>query len=276
MFDKEDSFPDVIFVIPGIEKPLLFHRGILASSSVTFCSLFQDETNPFGAYDAANKCVNWMDGTNKDKTYPEVIVKWLRFCHGEDQSFSFDECPSALAALCHLQLTCRDAIQKMIIDHMIDTARKDAEAGSVMLKKCALGFRECHDNATGRVDIALAKVVLTGENITTRYDSVVNDCLMQIPALYLDIATYGYDHSEFGEFNIRMRYVKYHRSSISDEDKKVIMQRCDESKLDLAEVQELKKMGMVSETELSAAVFRALEQKESANGLEAYRLFSKK
>jgi len=167
-----------------------------------------------------------------------VLLKWLRFCYGEEQAFRWDECVAALVALGQLQLTCRENVQKTIVDHMIDVASKDVDAGTMMLRSCALEFPESFDGSD-RVSTALAKVVLTLENITMKYDMVVSKCLMCLPIKYLDYAEYGRDHSEFSEFDIRMKYVSSGGCACNRREKIGMIRRIDKSTLNNEELRKM-------------------------------------
>ena len=96
--DDDDSFPDLHFIIPGIDEPLLLHRATLGRTSNMLKAIFHGTDNAYCVYDKKCNQVEWKYAKSKtNSTYRSVLVKWLRFCYGEDQTFDVDECPSALA-----------------------------------------------------------------------------------------------------------------------------------------------------------------------------------
>ena len=250
MFDNKKKYPDVTVVFAGIEKPLGLHCSVLGPASGTFASLFDGGESPHGTYDGDKRHVVWKAKGVKNKLYQNVLVKWLRFCYGEDQSFSCEECAAAFAVLNQLQLTCREDVQNAIVTFMVDVAKADIEAGVKMLRSCAMDYDECHKDDRCRVDMKLAKAVLTKENMLMCYDAVVSDCLLVLPASYLDAAKYGPMHTPFSEFNIRRRYVKYHCRSLNEEERRKVMSKCDISTLNNAEMAVMGEMGMLSREEL--------------------------
>ena len=146
-FDDEDSFPDIFFTFPGLEKPLNLHRRDLGSASMTISASIKGQANEFVKFDKERQTIEWIDErTATNATYRNVLMKWLRFCYGEDQTFSADECPMALTISSQLQLRFKDKIEESDIrtsmeQRMIDSARKNANTGAQMLSVCLRELR---------------------------------------------------------------------------------------------------------------------------------------
>ena len=131
-FDNKEAYADLTLTIPGIGKPLYLHRMYLGMGSSTFERIFKGESNQFATYDPATQSMNWIDErAASDPVYRSVLVKWLRFCYGESQSFCAVECPVALTVLSELQL--KDDIRTNMETLMIETARNNGWAGAEML-----------------------------------------------------------------------------------------------------------------------------------------------
>ena len=113
-FDNEDFFPDVDIAVPGLAKILHLHRSHLASSQ-TLLSSFKGQKNEHCRYNGDKRALEWIHKeAENDDGYRRVFVKWLRFCYGEDQTFSVDECPVALTVVSELKLSCEEEVKKEI------------------------------------------------------------------------------------------------------------------------------------------------------------------
>ena len=255
-FNNEDPLSDVLVIIPKVVEPLSLHRLVLSEASVTLKVLFEGKPNSFCVYGAnAQKpkpSIEWKmrkcDET--DEHYPNVVVKWLRFCYGEDQCFAPEECPAALAALTQLQLSFCD-IQQALEVFMMDSAKSDVSVGTDMVLACAQ-YPECRNSS-----LALARCVMCRENLTKQYDLVVDKCLMNLPPDYLDVVEYGSAHTVFSGFSIRLRYVRYHES-LTSEQKSQVMKMCDPSELDLAEVEQLVELGLMNKDDAMSSLKQML------------------
>ena len=114
-FNNPKKYPDVNFVIPGIEAPFRLHRPTLADASTALESMFDAKQSMFGAFDENARRAEWTDEkAASDATYRNVLVKWLRFCYGEDQTFSPDECVAAIIVSMQLGIKCNDGVLKAI------------------------------------------------------------------------------------------------------------------------------------------------------------------
>ena len=159
-FDNDEYYPEIDFIIPGLDKPLHLHAPVLVRASQTFIALLKAKTSSHGKYDPESHRLEWMfDKSATDEKYRNCLVKWLRFCYGEDQTFEADETGAALSSLIQLQLKCEDVLKKTIETHMVHISKNDINSGCRMLLDCAAAYEECHlDNLTS-VNFVLAKAV---------------------------------------------------------------------------------------------------------------------
>jgi len=235
-FNNEETFPEILFIVPGLDKPFNLHRKELGVASSTLKDLLRGGSSSFVSYDSSRQCLTWTDNRSEtNAVYREALVKWLRFCYGEDQTFTPEECPAALASLFQLKLAMHDEVKRMIESHMMDTARTNIALGTKMLVDCARVFDECHNDQTSRVDKALATIVLTPENMKKDPVIVVDQCLMLLPSFYLDVAKC--------ELHVRINYIKFH-TDMSESEKCDLLKDCCLGNLDSEEVDELYSVGV--------------------------------
>ena len=143
LFNNEESSPNVSVAIAGIEKTLKLHRSVLESASITFKSLFNGEKSSYGTYDDENKRMELIvKADDNADVFRSVLMKWLRFCYGEEQVFSCEECTAALVALKQLQLTCGDETETIIFEHMNEVAKQNVDVGAMMLRSCSLKYKD--------------------------------------------------------------------------------------------------------------------------------------
>ena len=165
-FDNGESLPDVEFVIPGMNDSLHLHRRVLCMNSATLMSLFSGKANSHCALNAKEHTIKWLDErTTSNIPYRNALMKWLRFCYGENQTFAPHECPAALALLCQLQLSCGEEVKAIIEKNMIEKAQKNLILGATMLVECATTYCECHSDETNRIDLDLARIVLSPKSM---------------------------------------------------------------------------------------------------------------
>ena len=218
----------------------LLDSTIMSNTSLTFSELLHDTPNPHGVFDRRSHAFQWNhDREGNDENYQHVLMKWLRFCYGERQSFNTDECPAALGSLLQLRLQFDnlDDVKRRIEEHMTGAARGNVETGAQLLRECTKIYEECHDEELTQIGDELARIVLTPENIRDNRDIVVDDCLLNLPPHYLDIAQYGDDHTEF---RIRSRYCRFKNCSIRSS--RAILAGINRNELDAIEIEELEKL----------------------------------
>lgn len=262
LFDNKEMFPDMEMVVPGLEKPLLLHRGIMANASKLIRGLLNSKQT--GLSMEPNK-IEWMfDTTNaRDR---EALVKVLRFCYDETMRVELNkgEFCAVITALFRLQVSRFDQVLKTLCDFAVEQTRNDVKIGAELLKETQL-YPECCSANTFELDKILAKVVFTAKNIYENHAIVVDECLMKLPMEYLDMVEYGDPHTENSEFSVRMKYLKENGEKLSKEDKETIIKNCDWSKLRSNELNELKRLGIVGLEIMTEIYSRVLEcvEKES-------------
>ena len=226
-FDNPESYPDLEFFIPGMEKPLLLHRIILVrASDYIDAMLRKNKTHKL--------C--WPFDTSKGLDR-EALVKALRYCYGESLSLETKngECFAMIAMLLRLQLRGSDETLTSLSNFVIDEALRDVKTGAELLKACT-GYTECCGTNHFALDKKLAAIVLTKENMKHHYIEVVDHCLMLLPPEYLMLAEYGEPHTRFSEFYLRIKYVRYHSKELTIQEKQAIVANYDWSSLDSQEL----------------------------------------
>ena len=213
-FDNERSYPDFSFFIPGLEKPLRLHRRELGMASLLIDGAIRGQESPFVAYDPAKQTMEWIvkEGTINTQ-YRVVLLKWLRFCYGENQVFRLDECAVALELLKQLQLSCEEEATKTIESFMLESSEKCVEDAD----KAVTGF------------------------IQGRHVGEIEDFLMKVPAKHLNEVVYD----EQSEFHVRARFVRYRRS-LPDDEKCEVLRSCKQTDECSQELEALDKEGAVS------------------------------
>jgi len=187
------------------------------------------------------------DKASTDETYRKVFIKWLRFCYGEDQTFTLKECPSALFILLQLELDCEGDVKEKIKKYMLNVAEKNVEEGVNILEKCFAYYDDC-DKMKDACE-ALARTVFTQSNMEKKFE-IVSPCLKKAPAFCLDIAVFGENHDEKGEVNVRVEYVKYNDKQLEHEEKLEVLRKCYGKKLTSDELEQLKELKLLKNEEI--------------------------
>jgi len=264
-FDNEDAYKDVFFVIPGFDKPLHLHRKELGLASTTIEEAFKGMCNKYLVFDERSKTLTWIYGRGEiDMTFFMVLLKWLRFFYGEDQTFSLDECPAALLIFDQLQVKTKPDVnvRATIAKHMMESVKNDVDTASRLL----LGFAV--DDS--QVNKELAEFVLTYENMKAKPE-IVEECLMMLPASYLDLVRYSSVPGELSEHRIRWKFVKYNSLKLSAEKKRAIMMNCKQGIMEAEEIEEIRKEGIMSEDDINELWKRGLKTWKSLYGEERMR-----
>lgn len=257
-FNNSEAYSDLALAVPGIRKPILLHKRILATTSEKFRKELVLCSEKFlWPFDTSNEI---------DR---KVLVKALRFCYGESMTVGTEdgECCAMIAVLSRLQVTCLDPIVDQLKTFTIDEARKDVMQGVKLLKKC-VEYPECCVVNGIELNKALANVVLTKQNMVEHFQEVVVECLMVLPSEYLDTVEYGEPHTQCSEFCLRTMYARYHSKEMSDEEKQAIVKKCDWSKLSSHELKELRLSDFVDKDELLLAYETVLACSENERDKE--------
>ena len=95
---------------------------------------------------------------------------------------------------------------------MIDAAEKSLYVGARFLLECANVHDECHCEGSCEIDLALARVLLTKDNLYSHPDVIIDGCLMNLPPKYLEEVEYDESSEEFNSVRIQLRYAACHCS----------------------------------------------------------------
>ena len=255
-FDNAEAFPDMELVVKGIAKPLLLHRKILASASGWF------RKNLNGRKDMR---LEWPFDTSKEVDR-EALLKGLRFCYGQTLTVgsSNGECVALIAAFSRLELAHMDEAVSVLTNFGIEECKGKIETGVELLKAC-VGYGECCDAKWLSLDMLLAAIVLTKDNMVEHYKEVVDDCLMMLPAEYLSMADFGAPHTRWSEFSVRAKYVRIHSKQMTQDEKQQVMMKCDWATLKSQELRELRLADVVDKDEVMDAQEKSLEYQEIEN-----------
>ena len=270
LFDNEEMFPDFEFMIPGCETSLHLHKLIIARASKLMQGLIKAKQL---AKNQDENQVEWMFDTS-EKIDRDALVKVLRFCYGENMRIGTTdcECCAVIAALYRLQVTCADEIIKELIDDLVDCTKNNPPLGAMLLKGIQ-SYPECCSTQAYELDKALAEVVFTRKNICEYPETLVSECLMKLPPVYLDIVEYGEPHTQWSEFNVRMQYLKEHSEDLSQEEKDEIMRRCNTTFLWSGELSELRKLNAIGKDlmlDMYDSVLKHTEKEKSGDGMKIF------
>ena len=255
-FDNPDSYPELEFVVEGMEKPLHLHRKILAHASGRAKEMLNERKN---------LRLEWSYDTTS-KVDREALVKALLFCYGETQTVGTKngECIALIVALARLRVTCLGDVVALLSNFAMDEAKRNLEIGVELLKACA-GYKEMSDTSQLGLDKKLAAIVLTKDNMQEHYKEVVDECLMVLPPEYLMIAEFGEPHTRWSEFCLTMRYVRFHANKLNREQKQGMITKCDLSTLNSHELRELRMADIIDKDELLEAHEKTLVYCEIEN-----------
>ena len=255
-FDNPDFYPELEFVVGGMEKPLQLHRRILAHASGKVKAMLNERRG---------LKLEWPYDTTKEVDR-EALVKALRFCYGETQTVGTKngECVAMIAALTRLQVTCLDDVVMLLSNFAMDEAKRNLEIGVELLKACA-GYKETNGTNQLTLDKKLAAIVFTKDNMQEHYKEVVDECLMVLPPEYLMTAEFGEPHTQLSEFFLRTKYVRRNANKLTKEHKQAMVAKCDWSTLNSQELRELRLADIIDKDELLEAHEKALEHCEIEN-----------
>ena len=258
-FDNEGMFPDLKFVVAGLERPLLLHKHTLAKGSLLVQRIMRCKQKE----ESDDKdTIAWPFDTNKDVDR-ECLVKALRYLYGDTVVVGLNngECCAMISTFIRLQMTHLDEVMTKLVEYAVKQAMKDVKNGAQLLVQMQ-DYPECCGEAICKLEQSLVDVVLTSKNICENNDVVVDKCLMRLPPRYLDMAQFGPPHTQFSEFQVRAHYVKTHKEEMDMEEKQDIMMKCDWTKLKSAELKELGELGVVDPHNMLSIYHTVLENTE--------------
>ena len=258
-FDKEDTFSDLDFIIAGLEKPLKLHKTILLQTSKFVKGILKAKQ---ASKSASCNEIRWMFDTSKEADR-EALVKVLRFCYGDTITVGVDngECCAVIAALFRLQVICAVDTVAKLSNFAKEQAETNLRAG-VELLMATQQYPECSNTNLCALDKQLAKHVLSKKRIQEHHDTVVDQCLMKLPVVFLDIARYSKAHTKWSEFTVRTRYVRFNSGSLNQKEKEAIMKKCDWNTLMSRELNQLVQLGFVEQDTIIAMYHSVLERTE--------------
>jgi len=229
-------------------------------------SLLKTKKSLYGAYDENARSITWCFDIDSDeekrRIYHNTVMKWLRFCYGEDQSFKPEECVAALVAFSQFQMKNCEEVDNKIEEYMKRVTEEDVASGVKILQDCVLVHKLDKDEKTRSFCEEVAKTLLRRDNVENHFEMIA-DCLMKLPYPYLDrgIVGYGAAHSETSEFNVRVKYVK-DNGELDVEAKKEIMKACNASELNCEELKELEDLDILDDDEMMKIYRKTLRRKE--------------
>ena len=264
--DNERSMPNLDFVIKGLEAPLKLHTSILccASDYVSNALSRGEAAAAAQAVPAPRARIEWpFDTTNEER---DALVDVLRFCYGRPLQVEPRKVCPLIAAVWRLQLREAKNVSDQLVDYALGVARSNVPAGAAMLRDC-VKYEECCDNRC-ELDRKLAGIVLTEYNMTNYYRDVVTMCLMKLPARMLDMVTYSCLNSRINDFSTRMMYVRVHRSTMSTEERRKIVDKALGRQLTGEDIEKLRQSGLYTDSEL---LKRAIVAMSTTNNIEPNR-----
>ena len=260
-FDNDSSFPDLTFYSKGMEKSLHLHRSTLAQASSEIEGLLNGNSSSCAIFNKKDMSIEWKVPENCDPVrYSKILMKVLRFCYGEDLTVEPDEV--VFAKIISVQLKLKGVVPEE--EFYSELRRELVSLASEDVKTTVAMFWDyLMINGENPVFVeSVAKAVLTLDNLKNHCDVVVDGFLMKLPQKYLDQVEYGEAHSQFSEFTIRLRYLRFNQCRLSLEDKKNVMQSCDMSKLNCEELNALDDLGIFTHDEMKAFWNAALKSRD--------------
>ena len=270
-FDNEETSPNLTFVIQGLEKPLRLHKDTLCRVSKYIERVLKEKQEK----GEDNSEIVWMFDTTKEVD-KQVIVKALRFCYGESISVGVKdgECCAMISVLKKLDIVCEESTSEDLITFARDESKKEMKTG-VELLKYVQDYQECIDKRMGE---KIASVVFTKKNVIEHFDTIVGECLMNLPSQYLDLVEYEEGHGEKSEFQVKLGYIREHEE-LGKEEKERIMKKCRWDDLKYQEMKDLKELdavGAESLWEICEALFKHEEFEMEKHEKEMEQIESEK
>ena len=276
-FNNADSFSNLKFVVPGSDLSFDVHKQTLAKASELF-----KETLKKGDSDR----IEWPYDVST-KIDRQALIKVLRFCYGESLRVGTNdgECCAVIAVLERMEITCADETVQLLKGFAVEQGEKNMIIGTKLLK-VSLQYKECHKNVGQEqhsdddddlpLNIQLSQVVLTKQNLEKDYKTIVEKCLMELPAEYLDIMEYGEPHTNYSEFRIRLKYIQTHLPQMSKEEQGRVMEKVDVTQLNSEELNTIMELGIIENEKMLEMFSQALEQCENERDDEKERAIALK
>lgn len=262
MFDKPDSFTDIVFEAHGMGTQIHLHKFIVGMACGSVGNALKNNS--------VSGCVRfeWPYDTSGDADR-SALIKVLQFCYGIPLSVSrnSDDCCAMIATFIRLQVRNRVEVILMIVRFIIESSQENVRVAAKHLKACAK-YDECCSGECWHLNVTLAKMVLTKKNIKEHGDIVVDGCLMDLPPKYLDMAEYGEPHTDSGEVFIRCCYAELHKKDMDVETMRKVMGTVCTDGLSDAVIQRILEVAERFEQEQCKEVKAAQREKEHDADLE--------
>ena len=185
--------------------------------------------------------IEWKVPENCDdpSQYSSILLKVLRYCYGEDQSFTREECIVPLFIFQQLKLKCKDEISRMK-QYILRGAHTFVELGAEMLCNYVMMHGRSNPLEDYEFAVALAETIMTPENLKKHCDCIVDRCLIELPPSFLSYIPHS-DEAETRsiEYAMRRRYLQCNWDTLNLEEKKSVMVSCDGKKLKCEELDRL-------------------------------------
>jgi len=270
---------DIELSIGSSSAPIHLHSLVLRLSSGLFDSWIQLKNSTQRSGGAITHSMTWeYDEFCSDPIYCGVLVKCLRLCYGEGQTFTADEGIPCLVVGHQLQLTTNINTNGEIERLIEDAASRDIYTCVKMLEDCVVTYKD-FPQVFGGIQQTLLDI-LRGEcwieksivnsvrNMANmpaffpRNFYIVSNCLSKLPQSFLDDVRFDDPHIEF---ELLYRYVS-HNSNLDSNQKYGIIKKCDLTQLSSDELLKLDGLQIVDHDEmidLYHNAFRLAEEKIS-------------
>lgn len=195
LFNNPASNPDFDFVTSWLNEPLHLHKEIMVAASTLIEESLGEWSSITQNHASYVEQFEWFFEAPK-AVDRKALVKVLHFCYGEPLTVGVEdgECCAVIAALFQLQVKCAPSVVPHLFKFAVTQAQCNVAVGAALLMASS-GYSHCCDSHWCTLDHALAAIVLTSENMCMHYDTVVKDCLLNLPPHYLDLAQYGAPHT---------------------------------------------------------------------------------
>ena len=250
----DDGFPDVSIGFADGGEVFRAHRSTLSKRSKTMKELFHGhKVDADCIYDAEASRVQWKTHTQDNETGRTALFQCIKFCYGAELRVNPMNAAAIIDGLFRLKLTCEQDTQSVIEQHMVTVAKNDVESGSLMLRHCA-EYEKAGSSGFTKICLLLAKSVLTSGNIEKHREIVVDNCLMELPSVYLDRADFGNPHTGF---SLRKEYVMKHKGDLSDTELRDVICKCQFESLTNDELKEMRNLHNVTKGVTESVVLDA-------------------
>ena len=265
----DDGYPDISIGFADCKEILRAHRSVLSRHSETMKELFRGhKVDSRCIYDAEANRVEWETRSQDKETGRAALFQCIKFCYGAELCVNTLNAAATIDALFRLKLVGGQDIQNRIEQHMVTVAKNDVESGSLMLRHCA-EYEVSNSKGFSEICKSLSRAFFTTGNIEKHREIVVDNCLMELPPMYLDLADFGNPHTGF---SLRKEYVMKHKGVLSDTELRDVICKCQFESLTNAELKEMRKLHCVAERDMLNAYEKVLDDCEARLAQEHQRV----